>query len=63
MENVEITIVRVLADQRPPTVPLTSVHSSLQPPGTDHLGQDGLAGVGVQLGAVSVGHDGNLGRP
>ena len=49
--------------QRSSTVSFTGVHTSLHPPGAYHLGQDGLARVGVQRGAVGVGHDGNLRGP
>ena len=45
-----LTILRVLlADQRPPAIPLAGVHPALQPAGAHHLRDDGLAGVGVEL--------------
>ena len=56
-----LTILRVLlADQRPPAVPLAGVHPALQPAGAHHLRYDGLAGVGVELDTGLLVDQGNL---
>ena len=53
----------LFADQWPPRVPLAGVHSPLKFASAQHLLDDPLAGVGVDLPALSVAHDGKGRRP